>query len=175
MLILITGGCKNGKSVIAEKIICSKNSECFYIATMQPFGVEAEIAIERHRKLRSGKGFNTIEKYTDIGEIDLPSGSSALLECIGNLCANEMFSANCLKPAEKILSDVEKIIKKSELFIIVTSQVGCDGISYSAETMAYIHELSLLNNRLSELSDVVIEAVFNIPVLLKGELPICLF
>lgn len=175
MFILISGGCKNGKSAIAEQIICSGNSERFYIATMQPFGKEAEIAIKRHREMRSGRNFNTIEKYTDVGEIVLPGKSSVLLECIGNLCANEMFSAGCSAPDEKILLDITKLIAGTELFVAVTSQVGSDGIIYPAETMEYMRSLGRLNAALAHTADIVIEAVFGIPVILKGELPECLY
>ncbi|MCM1226360.1 MAG: bifunctional adenosylcobinamide kinase/adenosylcobinamide-phosphate guanylyltransferase [Clostridium sp.] len=174
MFILITGGCKNGKSAIAEKIICSVKSERFYIAAMQPFGKEAEAAIKRHRKMRDGKNFKTIEKYTNIGEITLPDKSSVLLECMGNLCANEMFSAKCAAPAEKIIQDTIKLIENSQLFIAVTSQVGSDGIVYPKETMKYMESLGRLNSELSNIADIVIEAVFGIPVILKGELPECL-
>ncbi len=92
MLVLITGGSKNGKSHIAEKIITSCELSRFYVATMEPFGEEAMVAIERHRRIRSGKNFITIEKYTDIQEIELPEQCAVLLECACNLCANEMFS-----------------------------------------------------------------------------------
>ncbi len=175
MFILITGGCKNGKSAIAEKIICSGNSRRFYIATMQPFGKEAEIAIKRHKEMRAGRNFRTIEKYTDIGEIDLPGKSSVLLECMGNLCANEMFSAGCSDPAEKIIRDTKKLSAKTALFIAVTSQVGSDGIAYPGETMKYMESLGKLNIALADLADIVIEAVFGIPVILKGEILECLY
>ncbi len=174
MFILITGGCKNGKSAIAEKIICSRKSDRFYIATMQPFGEEAEAAVKRHREMRAGKNFQTIEKYTDIGEIALRSGSSVLLECMGNLCANEMFSAGCADPAGKIINDTRRLIAKSELFIAVTSQVGGDGIIYSDETMKYMESLGRLNSGLAAIADIVIEAVFGIPLVLKGARPECL-
>lgn len=103
MFILITGGCKNGKSLMAEKILTAYNVPRFYIATMEPFGSEAKETIARHRKIREGKNFNTIEKYTDISEIKLPQNSAVLLECMCNLCANEMFSAKKKIPLKKLL------------------------------------------------------------------------
>ncbi len=173
MFILITGGCKNGKSSIAEKILTSYDTPRFYIATMEPFGSEAEEAIARHRKIREGKNFTAIEKYTDISEITLPRNCGVLLECMCNLCANEMFSAKERNPAEKIIRDTETLIKSAEIFVAVTNQVGGDGIKYSLETMEYIKQMGLLNDGLAALADIVIEAVFGIPVSLKGELPEC--
>ena len=168
MIFLITGGSKNGKSHIAEDILCKYDIEKYYIATMQPFGEEAEIAIERHRKMRSGKGFKTIEKYTDIDEIDLPQNCGVLLECVGNLVANEMFSAHSENVVEKILNNIKKL--DMEVLVIVTNQVSYDGVEYPKETMEYIKNLCEINNRLSEIADTVIEAVYGIPVILKGEL-----
>ena len=85
MLTLITGGCKCGKSSIAEDILSDFCGRKIYIATMEPFGEEAHTAISRHRIMRSGKGFETVEKYTDIQDIDLPDGCAVLLECACNL------------------------------------------------------------------------------------------
>ncbi|MGN0696329.1 MAG: bifunctional adenosylcobinamide kinase/adenosylcobinamide-phosphate guanylyltransferase [Oscillospiraceae bacterium] len=174
MFVLITGGSKNGKSSIAEKILTAYAVPKYYIATMEPFGEEAQAAIKRHREMRCGKGFVTVEKYTDVGEIILPQGSGALLECVGNLCANEIFSAGQEHPAEKILRDIGKLSESTEIFAAVTSQVGSDGIIYPKETMNYIGEMGLINSGLAEMADAVIEAVFGIPVVLKGELPVCL-
>lgn len=174
MLVLITGGSKNGKSEIAEKIIVSYNSRRFYIATMEPYCEEALTAIERHRNIRREKGFETIEKYTDIDEIEIPENSSVLLECICNLCANEMFTKGIAEPVDKIMLGINKIADSAEVFVIVTNQVGDDGEEYSAETMKYIENIGVLNSRISERADCVIEAIYGIPIVLKGEKPQCL-
>jgi adenosylcobinamide kinase/adenosylcobinamide-phosphate guanylyltransferase len=94
MITIVTGGSKYGKSSFAESLFEKKGGRKIYIATMIPYGEDAQTAIERHRKMRKDKGFETIEKYTDIDEICLPEKCSVLLECMGNLCANEMFANN---------------------------------------------------------------------------------
>ena len=63
MTVLVTGGSKCGKSHFAESLFNDLEGEKIYIATMQHYGEEAFAAIERHRKMRSGKGFETIEQY----------------------------------------------------------------------------------------------------------------
>lgn len=63
------------------------------------FDDEGQRKIDRHRRLRAGKGFITIEQSRDIkkaveklqSESSLKTGRSALLECMSNLVANEMF------------------------------------------------------------------------------------
>lgn len=170
MMTLITGGAKCGKSHYAEKLFGNFSGRKFYIATMEPYGEEAHAAIERHRKIRAGKGFETIEKYTDIEEISLPAGCGILLECTANLCANEMFrDGKITDPADKIIRGYEFLKSISELLVIVTNDVGSNGISYDNGTAEYIRTLGEINRRTAELSDNVIECVYGIPLPLKGE------
>ena len=103
MITLVTGGSGSGKSEYAEGLILdSPCSRRFYVATMIAYGKEGRDKVMRHRMLRSGKKFITIEKPWDVGNVVLekyeagPSASSRadrvlLLECVSNLAANEMF------------------------------------------------------------------------------------
>ena len=154
MITLITGGSKCGKSSLAESFSENFDGEKIYIATMKPFGEEAHKAIERHRMMRSGKGFVTIEKYTDIHEIEISDRSFVLIECIGNLLANEMFCEDGFcDPTDKIINGLSVISNKSENIVIVTNQVGSDGISYSKEISAYIAAMGKINSAVSDFSD----------------------
>lgn len=164
MLTLITGGSKNGKSHIAEEILAAAPAPHYYIATMEPYGDEAKEAIKRHQKMRAGKGFETIEKYTDLQELSFPDGGSVLLECMCNLCANEMFSANCSNPVPKILAGVEALLSQVAELVIVTNEVGEDGREYGEGTMEYIRQLGGMNAALAGMADNVIEAVYGIAV-----------
>ena len=76
MLELVTGGSGSGKSAYAEEHICrihrilsrkvGRKLPLFYIAAMIPRGEETLGKIERHRKMRETRGFQTLEWYTDI-------------------------------------------------------------------------------------------------------------
>ncbi|MDE6764069.1 MAG: bifunctional adenosylcobinamide kinase/adenosylcobinamide-phosphate guanylyltransferase [Oscillospiraceae bacterium] len=171
MMTLVTGGAKCGKSHYAEKMFENYSGRKFYIATMQPYGDEALSAIERHRKIRAGKGFETIEKYTDIEETNLPKNCGILLECTANLCANEMFrNGEIYDPTEKIILGFEHLKSCSEMLVIVTNEVGSDGISYEKSTAEYIKIMGKINAKAAETSDNVIECVYGIPVALKGRI-----
>lgn len=172
MTTLVTGGSKCGKSSFAENILDRFRGRKIYIATMQPFGADAFEAIERHRKMRAGKGFETVEQYTDIHEISLDNGCAALLECVGNLCANEMFSGGKICcPTDKIVSGIRSLSKRVPELVIVSNQVGSDGISYADGTAEYIRSLGEINRYIADFADNVIECVYGVPVLLKGDLP----
>lgn len=172
MTTLITGGSKCGKSEYAEKILDHIPVRKLYIATMKPYGAEAYAAIERHRRSREGKGFETIEKYTDIHQVPLTDNCAVLIECLGNLCANEMFrSSEAADPAGKIVGSVRHLSSIAKDTVIVTNQVGGDGAEYPEETAGYIRILGEINRCISEFADNVIECVYGIPVLLKGVRP----
>ncbi len=172
MITLVTGGSKCGKSAIAEKIACGFSGKKFYIATMKPYGKDAFQAIERHRKMRCGKGFETLEKFTDVNEIVVPKKSSVLLECVGNLCANEMFTENGIfNPVEKVTDGIKYLCETAEAVTIVTNEIGSDGFSYSCEIEKYIEYMNRINHGIYIFSDNVIECIYGIPIILKGELP----
>ena len=139
---------------------------------MQPFGEEALKRIERHRKMRAEKGFETIEKYTDIDELTFTRKDLVLLECVSNLCANEMFSGRMDKniAADKIISGIKKINKVVSQLIVVTNEIFSDGILYEKETIEYMKALGEINRRIFECADNVIESVYGIPYILKGNL-----
>lgn len=168
MMILVTGGSKCGKSGYAESLFADFRGEKIYLATMRPFGDEARVMIERHRKMRSGKGFSTVERYFDIGGADIPKGSGVLLEDMGNLLANEMFSENSVtEPVDRILDGIERLRRKTALLVIVSNNVSADGMEYPRETALYIEYLSRINNALASKADRVIECVYGIPITRK--------
>ncbi len=70
MITLVTGGSGSGKSEYAEGLILDSScSRRFYVATMIAYGKEGRDKVERHRMLRQGKGFITIEKPRDVGRV----------------------------------------------------------------------------------------------------------
>jgi len=194
MITLVTGGSGSGKSAYAESLLYSCEGIRYYIATMQIYDAEGEKKVERHRKLRAGKGFLTIESPMNVGKIRFAcagesgqaqyrqeterkvQGSSekksALLECMSNLTANEMFTKDGMKSeeevVEKIVSEIQTLSQKLDNLVIVTNNVFEDGVIYDAGTMEYLRALGRINVALARLADRVAEVVVGIPVELKG-------
>lgn len=92
MFTLIIGGAASGKSEFAERHALKLTGWRIYLATMEPLGVEGRVRVERHRRQRTGKGFETVERYTNLAGLLLPPNTNILLECLGNLTANELYS-----------------------------------------------------------------------------------
>lgn len=194
MITLVTGGSGSGKSAYAERLLSSCEGIRYYIATMQIYDAEGEKKVERHRKLRAGKGFLTIESPINVGKIQFACAGkaeqaqyrqeaemkvqgnaekkSALLECMSNLTANEMFTKDGIKSAEevvgKIVSEIQTLSQKLDNLVIVTNNVFEDGVIYDAGTMEYLRALGRINAALAHLADRVAEVVVGIPVELKG-------
>ncbi|MBQ1632652.1 MAG: bifunctional adenosylcobinamide kinase/adenosylcobinamide-phosphate guanylyltransferase [Clostridia bacterium] len=171
MLILVTGGSASGKSAYAESL-CLHASPRVYLACMQPFGEEGAKRIKRHRDMRRDKGFLTVERYTDLAKLSLPACECVLLEDLGNLAANEMFQKEppC-DPFDAVIHGIDAILAQCERLVVVTDEIGNDGVNYDAATTAYIEALGALNRALTFRADAVIEVVAGIPIVLKGELP----
>lgn len=171
MTTLITGGSKCGKSTFAERLLSLHKGRKIYIATLRPYGNNAEDIIARHIKMREGKGFITVEQFTDIEKSPVTGSDAVLLEDIGNLAANEMFTeSGIVSPVEKVVNGIKLLSEKAADLIIVTNEVGCDGIEYTHETMEYISAVSSINCCIAEFADSVYECVYGIPVALKGEI-----
>lgn len=175
MTVLLIGGSASGKSEYAEQIALALGGSKLYLATMYPFGEEAQKRIQRHRTLRARKGFNTTDCYLDISSVNLAGFDTVLVECMSNLLANELYREDKIATpeaiAEKIFSDLLFIQQKVKHLVIVSNDVNHDGGRYSSETTLYIEQMEKLNGFLSQLSDRVIEVVYSIPIPLKGELP----
>ncbi len=169
MTVLITGGSGCGKSTCAEKLVTRLSFEKrVYIATMRVYDGESVRRVARHRAQRADKGFVTIECPLDLASAEVEPGSTVLLEDIPNLLANEMFDGGS---PDRIFPAVCALAQKCENLIIVTNDVFCDGVTYPESTQAYIKKLAELNCMIADFADYAAEAVYSIPVTLKGNAP----
>jgi len=170
MRTLVIGGGASGKSEYAEELFATLEGTKYYIATMMPYGEDSLARIEKHRKARRDRGFHTVERYTDLAELALPSRGAVLLECLGNLTANELFykGASEESAAEAILRGIERLSAQADNLVVVTNEVFSDGIRYDEGTLSYMRTLAFLNRRLAKSFDTVIEVMCGIPVTLKG-------
>ena len=100
---LITGGSASGKSAYAEKMAVGAGEKSrYYLATMKPWGKEGQERVEKHRNMRAGRGFTTVECYTCIEQAALsfgeeqPENRVILLEWLISFCSFSSFSVSCI-------------------------------------------------------------------------------
>ena len=172
MMHLVTGGSASGKSAYAEKLALECEGEVrFYVATMRPWGEEGRLRVERHRKLREGKQFVTVECCSGLEHLELsaPGNCTVLLECISNLVANEQFEVGGADREiyTRIEDGIRYLQKQAGDIIIVTNEVFSDGCAYGPETLRYIRLLGKVNRDLAAMADRVTEVVCGIPLPVK--------
>lgn len=134
MIHLVTGGSGSGKSEYAENWLMEQSGgqkdllPLIYVATMMPYTEETKKKIERHHRLRAGKGFRTIEKYTDMYKVQVPENKGILLECISNLTANELYREDKVTGPEetvkRVVQGVRSLAGQTERLVIVTNEVN---------------------------------------------------
>ncbi len=169
MRALVIGGAASGKSEYAEALAISLPQPRFYVATMSPCDEEDWQRIEKHRAMRAEKGFITVERYTNLEELQLPSRGTVLLECLGNLTANELFSpegagADALDSVTRGIAALEA---QCENLVIVSNDIFGGGCEYAGDTARYIDIAAEVNRTLAARFECVAEIVCGIPLLIK--------
>lgn len=101
MRILLIGGSKSGKSLLAQQLCLrlSGGGRRVYWATMEPVDGEDRARIARHLRERDGWGFETVECGRAIlRAADRAIGATVLFDSATALLACEMFSAAGFDP-----------------------------------------------------------------------------
>ena len=92
MFYLITGGSGSGKSEYAENLARklgkstapdTEAAPLYYIATMRVWDEEGRARVRKHRLQREGKGFLTLERFTDMEKLELPETKTPFLSHFG--------------------------------------------------------------------------------------------
>ena len=171
MLTLVIGGAASGKSECAESLILENPKlPRYYLATMEVFDEECRARVLRHRRMRAEKSFVTVECPVKIASVKLPKRGAVLLEDLGNLAANEMYSpAGAGEGAlDAILQGVDSLLAQCEDLVIVSSELFTGGRAYLGDTDAYLRLMADAHRSLAAKADRVIEVVCGIPQFYKG-------
>ena len=172
----ISGGCKNGKSLWAQRIALACGGPRYYVATMLPRDDEDEARIRRHRAERAGWGFITIERGRDIlGALEGADPSGAfLLDSVTALLANEMFDGEGVHPQAclKVAEELAEFVRRAPNTVLVSDYIFSDAAVYDALTEAYRRGLAHIDRRLAAACDNVLEASAGLLTAHKGGLPL---
>ncbi len=169
--ILITGGCRSGKSRFALNYANQHFSRKIYLATCEVLDEEMAQRVENHKKMR-GPEWQTVEEPIEVVDKIGLYGDEVeviLLDCITLWLSNLLIKwENDLKILEEIerFIDLSKQVRSS--FIIVSNEVGM-GIVPADPLSRRFRDLSgMANQRMAEVADTVVLMVSGIPIFLKG-------
>ena len=178
MIALISGGSGSGKSAFAEALAMRLDpGEKAYIATMRAWGKEGAARVERHRRLRAGKNFFTVEQPVNLMALEgadwlqADKNTTVLLECTSNLLANEIFDPEGAgrEAVSAAMRGFEMLAARAGNLVIVTNEIFSDGGDYDADMRFYLSALGSVNRSLARMADAVVEVVYSIPVFHKGK------
>lgn len=170
MISLVIGGSGSGKSEYAESLCLQLNSDNkIYVATMSATDHESMKRIDRHKKMREGKGFTTVECYHGLNQLEITEHVTLLVECLSNLVANEMFMEVGAKSntLEAVIEGIEYLRFHAEHIIFVSNNIFEDGIEYEDMMKEYLQCLGEINQYIVRVADSVIEVVHGIPIIVK--------
>ncbi len=179
MTIFLSGGCKNGKSTLAEACAAALAGDgpLYYVATMIPRDDEDRARIRRHVSLREGKGFATLEQGRELlrclGRCD--SRGTFLLDSVTALLANEMFRPGAVFDGQapaRVAGELTAFARQVGNAVFVSDFLCADAGPYDEYTEAYRRGLALCERALAARCGAAGEVCAGLVTLYKGELPV---
>jgi adenosylcobinamide kinase/adenosylcobinamide-phosphate guanylyltransferase len=170
-MILITGGCRSGKSRYALDYANRHFSKKIYLATGEALDQEMAQRIEHHKKMR-GPEWQTIEEPKEIVDQIRLHGDGVeviVLDCITLWLSNLLMRR---KDDLDIIDEVNRLIdtinQGQTSLILVSNEVGM-GIVPADPLSRRFRDLSgMANQKIAEVVHTVIFMVSGIPIFLKG-------
>ncbi len=179
MTVFLSGGCKNGKSTLAEQtaVCLSQPGRLYYLATMIPHDEEDRSRIARHVASRSGLGFQTIECGLGLEAAlqDADVEGTYLLDSVTALLSNEMFCPDGsidLTAPERVARELTALARRMKSMVFVSDYIYSDALDYGDLTEAYRRGLAHIDRSLAAVCDAVAEVSFGGRIVYKGELPV---
>ena len=176
-IVLVTGGCRSGKSRHAQNMAENAGKKRLYIATAPVLDEEMAERVAKHREMRQGRGWETCEESTDLaGSFHRAEGFDVILcDCLTLWVNNLLYFAS----QEDRSLEEEEIVRQcahvteaakanSAEVIFVTNEVGM-GIVPAYKVSRQFRDLAgRCNQEVASVAEQVILMVSGLPIFLKG-------
>lgn len=169
--ILVTGGCRSGKSGHALKIAEDlQNEPLFFVATCQPDDDEMKDRVKRHQRER-GPRWQTLETPIELARTVSDHGNRAgvmVIDCLTLWISNLMAR---FEEDERILTHVDALAGLLAHppcpLILVSNEVGCGVVPANALSRRFRDLVGWTNQRVASQCHRVTWMVSGIPVPVK--------
>lgn len=169
-LSLVFGGASSGKSAFAEQLVCKTEANRVYIATAQVFDEEMKSKVASHRVMR-GTEWTTIEEPRDMAAAlgHAKNSDVVLLDCATMWLSNHLLAENNID--EETHGFLAALKSCPARIVVVSNEVGQGIVPDNALARRFRDAQGKLNQRLAEVSDLVVFVTAGLPQVLKGTLP----
>ena len=176
-IVLVTGGCRSGKSAHALKLAQAVPGTRAYVATCPITDEEIARRVTAHRRSRDGQGWTTIEEQVELAEVfRRHAGFDVLLvECVTLWVNNLMYRAEQqggelteagIEPPCRALLDAATACRGTVIF--VTNEVGLGIVPDNPLARRYRDLVGRVNQLIAARANQVTLLVSGIPVRIKG-------
>ncbi|HID77704.1 MAG TPA: bifunctional adenosylcobinamide kinase/adenosylcobinamide-phosphate guanylyltransferase [Planctomycetaceae bacterium] len=176
-IVLVTGGCRSGKSRYAQQLAESLPAPRLYVATCQPGDEEMRERVRRHRQSRAGRGWETAEEPIRVVELLRRNDPFrvVLVDCLTLWVANLM--ERCAPVGQSLDEDTlaercESLMAAARLrrgtVILVTNEVGMGIVPESVLARKFRDLMGRSNQVIGAQADQVVLMACGIPLVLKG-------
>lgn len=176
-LVLITGGCRSGKSAFALKRAGEHAAGGVFVATCPVLDAEMADRVRRHREERRGRGWDTLEEETAIARAiaSCPGGAVVVVDCLTLWVNNIMFQREKeggAAPSEDELAVLAKefaaaCLARDGLVVAVANEVGLGIVPDNAMARRFRDLAGRVNQTVAALADEVYFMVSGLPMRIK--------
>ncbi|WP_456387459.1 bifunctional adenosylcobinamide kinase/adenosylcobinamide-phosphate guanylyltransferase [Desulfolithobacter sp.] len=176
-VILISGGCRSGKSAFAQQLAEETGDQLIFLATSPPLDQEMQERIRLHREERAHRGWQTVEEQIHLARAigHSPPQATILLDCL-TLWINNMLY---LSEKRGILVDEKSVKDRAEellstcrerpgTVIMVTNEVGLGIVPENRLARRYRDLVGRCNQCVGRQADQVYLVSCGVPLKLKG-------
>ena len=178
-IVLVTGGCRSGKSSYALVLGQALGAKRGFIATCQVTDEEMHARIEAHRQARAKRGWQTMEEPCDLAALfrRCSDYDVLLVDCI-TVWINNLMHFAALRGEELTEADISQKCQEvldvcaacSGTVIFVSNEVGLGIVPENALARRYRDLVGRANQTLAERAASVTLMVCGIPWRLKKEI-----
>ncbi len=176
-VVLITGGSRSGKSHYAQRRAEALPGPRTFVATCPVIDGELTERVDRHKRDRAGRGWETIEEQTALVEVmaELRDHPVVLVDCLTLWINNLLYGASTdqLLTEEEITELCGQLLDQLALcrgtVFLVTNEVGWGVVPADALSRRYRDLVGRCNQLIAQRADEVVLMTAGLPLYIKKE------